>query len=338
MRSVAIFAVAIVLTSSASGHHSYASMDTDSVVAIQGTVTQFNWRNPHVYITVETVNERGEKVEWTVQTDSTNIRARRGWTSESLSSGDRVALRGYPARDGRPYALLVSIEKEGGIVLPMASDAPELAASTSTLEGIWMADATELVSYPSGLAGFFNARLTLTEKGKAAQSTFNELSDENPGSRCIGMPTPVTIVSTYLYPLEIRFNEDEETIVIRSEFFDEERTVYMDGREHREAGKRTLSGHSIGWWEGDTLVVDTRNFADHRSSYQSGVPSGAQKKVVERYGLAEDGTRMVVEFMLEDPEYIEEPLTHVRELLYSPHLEMSRYDCDPQTTRRFLPE
>ena len=201
-----------------------------------------------------------------------------------------------------------------------------------------MADASKLVSYPSGLAGFFNARLTLTEKGKAAQATFNELSEENPGSRCIGMPTPVTIVSTYLYPLEVRFNEDEETIVIRSEFFDEERTVYMDGREHREAGERTLSGHSIGWWEGDTLVVDTRNFADHRSPYQNGVPSSAQKKVDERYSLTEDGTRMVVQFILEDSEYIVGPLTHVRELLYSPHLEMSRYDCDPQTTRRFLPE
>lgn len=86
----------------------------------------------------------------------------------------------------------------------------------------------------------------------------------------------------------------------------------------------------------EVLIVDTRNFADHRSPYQSGVPSGAQKHVVERYRLTEDGTRIAVEFLLEDPQYLAEPLTHTRELVYSPHLVMSRYDCDPQTTRRFL--
>ena len=336
MRYTTVFATALVLVSPASGHHSNASMNRDSVVSFEGTITQFNWQNPHVYFIVETTNGRGEQVEWTVQTDSTNIRARRGWTRESLSSGDRVALRAYPAQDGRRYALLISIEKEGGIVLPMASEALEVTASTLTLEGVWMADTSKLARYAGGLAGFFNAQLELTEKGTAAQVAFSERSDENPGTTCIGMPTPLTIVTTHLYPLEIQFNEDEETIVIRSEFFDEERTVYMDGRGHPEGGDRILTGHSIGWWDGDVLVVDTRNFADHRSPYQSGVPSGAQKHVVERYRLTEDGTRIAVEFMLEDPEYVAEPMTHTRELIYSPHLLMSRYDCDPQTTRRFL--
>jgi hypothetical protein len=47
----------------------------------------------------------------------------------------------------------------------------------------------------------------------------------------------------------------------------------------------TQRGHSIGWWEGNTLVVDTTHFAFHRSSSLDGVPSGAQKHVVERYTL-----------------------------------------------------
>ncbi len=336
MRYTIVFAAALVLASPASGHHSNASMNRDSVLAFEGTITQYNWRNPHVYFIVETTDERGEQVEWTIQTDSTNIRARRGWTRDSLASGDRVALRAYPAKDGRQYALLISIEKEGGVVLRMASDPLEVTASAPTLEGVWMADASKLVRYSGGLAGFFNAQLAMTESGAAAHAAFSERSDANPGTRCIGMPTPLTIVTTHLYPLEIQFNEDEETIVIRSEFFDEERTVYMDGRGHPEGGDRLLAGHSIGWWDDEVLIVDTRNFADHRSPYQSGVPSGAQKHVVERYRLTEDGTRIAVEFLLEDPEYLAEPLTHTRELVYSPHLVMSRYDCDPQTTRRFL--
>ena len=121
-------------------------------------------------------------------------------------------------------------------------------------------------------------------------------------------------------------------------YFDDERIVYMDGREHPETTERTHAGHSIGWWEDDVLVVDTRHLADHRSPYQTGVPSGAQKHVVERYRLTEDGTRIVVEFMLEDPEYLVEPMSHSRELIYSPHMEMSPFDCDSGAARRFVTE
>ena len=201
-----------------------------------------------------------------------------------------------------------------------------------------MADGSELISYPGGFDGFFRYQLELTEKGAAAQAAYDEFSDENPESSCIGRPTPAMIVSTNLYAMQIEISDDEQTIFIRSEFWDEERTVYLDGREHPDETERFPSGHSIGWWEGDTLVVDTANFTDHRSPYQMGLPSGAQKHVVERYRLNDDGTRIVVEFLLEDPEYIVEPLTHTRELIYSPHIEFFRFDCDPQVTRRFVPE
>jgi hypothetical protein len=112
----------------------------------------------------------------------------------------------------------------------------------------------------------------------------------------------------------------------------------MDGRAHPAADERTHEGNSIGWWEGDVLVVDTANFADDRSPYQNGIPSGARKHVVERYRLGEGGMRMTLEFMLEDPEYIVESMTHTRDLIYSPHLEMTPFNCDLEATRRFVPQ
>ena len=346
MRYVVALAVLFGLTSPVSSHHSDAGMDMDSVVAFEGTVTQFNWRNPHVYFTVEITEPGGGTIEWTLQTDSTNLRTRRGWTQMTLSSGDRVVVQGNPAQDGRPYAILVSVEKEGGIPLPLtsfgdelqAASALEITASTSTLEGIWIADNSKLTNYPGGFDGFFISQLELTEKGRTAETQFNALSDENPDSTCTWRPTPAGLVSSGFYPLGIEFNEDEEIIVIRSELFDEERTVYMDGRGHPQNGERTNQGHSIGSWEGDILVVDTRNFADNRSPYQTGVPSGAQKHVVERYQLTGGGTRIIATFLLEDPEYIAEPLAHTRELIYSPHMEMLPFNCDPEATRRFVPQ
>ena len=142
--------------------------------------------------------------------------------------------------------------------------------------------------------------------------------------------------TTNLFPIDIEFVGDD-IIMLRSEYFDDERTVYMDGRGHPDPSEVTLDGHSIGHWEGDVLVVDTRNFAFHRSPYQMGVPSGNQKHVVERYQLINDGERLLVEFILEDPEYLVGTMTHSRELVYSPQLPLNRWDCDMESSSRFVP-
>ena len=320
------------------GHHSDAGLDMDSVVAFEGTVTEFAFRNPHVYIGVATTDESGERVVWSLQMGGTNTLTRRGWTRDTLQAGDQVTVEVHAAVDGRPYAVVESIDKEGGLGLATISSAQAAGstASTTTMAGNWRADASKLISYPGGFDGFFHAQLKLTEQGAAAQARYDPLSAENPESTCIGRPTPAALVSSRLFLTEFQINEDNDTIVIRSEYFDEVRTVHMDGRAHPDAAERFATGHSIGRWEGDTLVVDTTNFADHRSPYQIGVPSGPGKHVVERYRLIENGTRMLAGFTLEDPEYIAEPLTHRRELIYSPHEEMSPHNCDPEAAGRFV--
>jgi hypothetical protein len=139
-----------------------------------------------------------------------------------------------------------------------------------------------------------------------------------------------------MYLMQIDIQEEQGVAELRSEWYDEERTVYMDGREHPNPSECFVTGHSIGYWDGDTLVVDTRNFEDHRSPYQTGVPSGGQKHVVERYRLSEDGRSIELEFMLEDPEYLTEPMVHRRPLMYSPHLETFSGKCDLESTSRFM--
>lgn len=336
MRYLTFLSVACLAAMPVWGHHSDAGMDVDTIVAFEGTVTEFAFRNPHVYIGVETTDASGERVEWSLQMGGANGMLRRGWTRDTLRVGDQVAVRVHPAQDGRPYAGVESIDKEGGLGLTAVASAPAVPASTTTLAGKWRADGSKLISYPGGFDGFFHAQLELTEQGAAAQGRYDPLSAENPESTCIGRPTPAALVSSRGYLLEYRLNEDEDTIVIRSEYFDEERTIYMDGRAHPSGNERFTTGHSVGQWEGDTLVIDTTNFTDHRSPYQIGVPSGPQKHVVERYRLIENGTRMAAEFTLEDPEYIAEPMTHRRELIYSPHDEMYRHNCDSAAARRFV--
>jgi hypothetical protein len=334
IKYVTAFAAAMILVSPVSGHHSDAGVNMESVVAFEGTVKEFSWRNPHVYVVVETV-QSGEMVNWELQMAAVTILARRGWSRDSLKPGDHIAIRANPALDGRRYGILQSVEKEGGLSLVAAVKAPDGTLSTSSLAGNWLTDKSTK-TYPGGFDGLFHAKLTLNKNGKTAQADFDVLSGENPDASCIGRPTPSALVSTNLYLMEIDLAQQEEIIIFRSERFNEVRTVYMDGREHPDPSVRFVTGHSIGRWDGDVLVVDTTNFEDHRSPYQIGVPSSGQKQVVERYQLTEDGTHINAEFILDDPEYLTEPMTHSLQLIYSPHLTMLHSDCDPEATSRFL--
>ena len=331
-----VVATALVMVLPASGHHSDAGVDRESVVAFEGTVREFAWMNPHVYVVVET-EQNGEPVEWELQMGSVSGLIRRGWTRNTLSPGDQVTVRANPAEGGRPYGNLRSVEKDGGLSLAATAAAPDVTPVTATLAGKWLTDRLSVLDYPAGsFDEFFRTQLSLTEKGQAAEAAFDALSAENPEATCVGRPTPSALVSTGLYLMEIDLTQQEEMIIIRSEWFNEVRTIYMDGRAHPGPSERFTTGHSIGRWEGDTLVVDTANFSDHRSPYQIGVPSGGQKHVVERYHLTESGSHIDLEFVLEDPEYLAASMSHRRQLIHSPHLEMLRVECDPEAASRFL--
>lgn len=333
---LAFIAITSICALPVSAHHSDAGIDMESIVAFDGVVADFIWRNPHVYVLVEQLDGTGEAVEWELQMGPTNVMSRRGWRRDTLQPGEQVSVRAHASLSGRPYGIIESIDKDGGLQLAEAAGGAPADATTTTLEGRWIADRSATMSYPGGFDGFFNALMTLNDSGRAAQAAYDPLSDENPEATCVGRPTPAALVSTSLYLMEIDIREEEQTVILRSEYYDEVRTVFMDGREHPDPSERFATGHSIGWWEGDTLVVDTRNFEDHRSPYQIGVPSGGQKHVVERYRLNEDGAHINLQFTLDDPEYLAEPMVHSRQLNYSPHMQMYPGACDPEATSRFI--
>ena len=120
MRFIPILIVALALVSPVSGHHSDAALDMESLVIHEGTLTEFSLRNPHTYFSIETTNERGEAIEWTIQMGSAANARRRGWTPDTLQLGDRVTFSAHPARDGRPYGLFEWIRNADGIELPIA--------------------------------------------------------------------------------------------------------------------------------------------------------------------------------------------------------------------------
>jgi hypothetical protein len=330
----------VLLTLAASpavAHHSAKIFDSDTVLALPGTVTRYSWTNPHTYIYVETAGENGEPVEWELETDAIPILVRSGWSRDSFTPGERVLVRARPDRNRqRRHALLVSIEKADGTVMSARSyflarpDDPAALPKADNLAGRWE---LRFDDYDSFYADW--GKVVLTEAGAAASAAYDVRLD-SPAAQCIAPPLPSLLVAPYLFEIEIR----DDAVVMRNERFNAERTIYTDGRGHPENGERTNQGHSIGHWEDRTLVVDTALFADNRAPVSGqqgneGVPSGAQKHAVERIRLSDDRTRLLIDFVVEDPEFLVAPFGGHVEWFYAPRFEMLGFGCDPEISRRY---
>lgn len=351
----------LVFSLSALAHHSDAGIDETKIVVLEGKVVDFRWLQPHVYLELEAV-ENGQTVNWDIQMVAINVLARRGWSRDSLKDGDSVVVRAHPAENGRPHGKLDTILFADGTAVVVNPEAEEIVrVPAESMHGQWsgqnpgaaltdnnnsvsprpaldLTDESKDRSCSGGFDCAFIENLMLTDAGWAARRAYDPLSSDNPESTCVGRPTPAAFASARGYMQEWDLSQQDEKILIRSEWFNELRTIWMDGRGHPDPSETYATGHSIGYWVGDTLVIDTRNFDDHRSPYQIGVPSGSQKHVVERYTLSEDRTYMNTEFLLEDPEYIARPLVRAGTFFHSPHETMYASDCDPDNTSRFMAE
>src|SRR5579871_4682367 len=80
--------------------------DREKTVTISGTVKDFVWTSPHIFIGLLVNNGRGDPVLWSIEGNSPSVLARGGWTSNSLRPGDRVSIAVHPSKGGQMQGLL----------------------------------------------------------------------------------------------------------------------------------------------------------------------------------------------------------------------------------------
>ena len=105
-KTICAVAAALLLTATrAPAHHAFAAeYDENKRVTVSGTVTKFEWTNPHVWLHIEGRDESGKATNWSFEMGSPNGLARRGWTRTAVKEGDQVLVEGYCAKDGRNVA------------------------------------------------------------------------------------------------------------------------------------------------------------------------------------------------------------------------------------------
>jgi len=186
---------------------------------------------------------------------------------------------------GRTLVLMVS-----GLI----SDVPFAAEeSVPDFSGNWALEGSATDPWP--------VEPPYTAAGRAAQDEWAAHPERDPAHMCV-----VHLWRIASAPLPHEIIQQEERLTILYEYQHQVRRVFMDGRDHPEDEYPTLMGHSIGWWDGDTLVIET---TDVENGYlrPQGYPHTSDAIFTQRDSLMDDGQRRQLEITIDDPEYYREP-------------------------------
>ncbi len=306
--------------------------DLSRDVVLEGTIVEVWWRNPHVYFAVEVPGPNGEPVIQQIEAPAAGNLATVGLNATSLEPGDRVVVRVKPHRRGeRRVALGWTLTRSDGFTIPLhplaAEREPPVTARASSLAGIWVPRATEMATFSRSV------RWQLTDKGRAAVA---DTAEARNAARSDCMPFGPPMLMALPAAVTVAVTESRATFEIDA--LDAQRVVHLDRAGHPPDLEPTVLGHSIGRWEGGTLVVDTIGYAAHPEGFAFDLPSSAAKRTVERFTLSADGTTLEYDAFVEDPEYLAEPLTQRLHWDYRPEHRPSGLPCDRESASRFAAE
>lgn len=118
-RMALLGSIGLLSAYSAWAHHSFAMFDQTQRMSLKGTVSEFQWTNPHAFILLDVAGASGASEKWSIEMNSPNNLKRQGWSSGSLKAGDQVTVELYPLRklDDHKGGLFIQVTLPDGSVL-----------------------------------------------------------------------------------------------------------------------------------------------------------------------------------------------------------------------------
>jgi Family of unknown function (DUF6152) len=113
-RTLILAGLAASAATVALAHHSYSAFDMVGTKTVTGTVTKFDWSNPHSWIWIDVKNEQGVVETWGIEGMSPNFLNRRGWNRTTLKPGDVITMTFHPVRGGDKGGSFVSAVRSTG--------------------------------------------------------------------------------------------------------------------------------------------------------------------------------------------------------------------------------
>ena len=190
-------------------------------------------------------------------------------------------------------------------------------AQDNAIEGIWLPDNSRSQRPPSPLP--------FSEQGQEVMAAWKAGRDsviDDPGSFCQSPGLPSIALSGAGYPMEIVLASDQVLILL--EVHQQVRRAFLD-TEHPAKPFPQRNGHSIGFWDQDTLVVDTTGI---RPILFGAVPHSDEVHVIERFRVIENGSTLINELTITDPQMYTKPIVVERYFTAAPEGSlMLEYEC-----------
>jgi Family of unknown function (DUF6152) len=97
---IAVIVSFLSISLSAFAHHGVANYDMTKLVTVKGTVTDFQFINPHTLILFDVKNDKGVIEHWQAEATSPNHLVRAGWSKDIIKAGDQITISGFRAKNG----------------------------------------------------------------------------------------------------------------------------------------------------------------------------------------------------------------------------------------------
>lgn len=307
MVRVCVLVLGAAACCAAAAHHSRSHFQHDTLVEIEGEITSVFWRNPHVELALRGSDGQGAAQDWLIESDSVNNLVRRGIREGIVNIGDRVTVAATPSTRDERHLLLVHMELPGGetvVMMPFQAQQIGLDIAGAGLEREPL-DPAAVEAAIRDAQGIFRVWTIdrygprhspeLTAAAQAAVTAWNQDTDD-PTLRCEAPGMPGIMPNPY--PME--FVQQGDDIILRLEEWDSTRVIHMADAEDPDTQPATPMGYSVGRWEDDTLVVETTRIG-YPYHDTDGTPQSEAAKIVERFMLSEDDTRLEWEATITDP-------------------------------------
>ena len=335
IRILGVAFAAIALSHPAWAHHGFGRFDPTKDITIEGTLTGVDFVNPHAYVYFDAVGSDGAVIAMRCEMRAATVLRRSGWSAEMFVPGKHVKVSGNPHRDdsGSCYVDTLTIGdaptleryQQLSTATPGAATTrpPRLPNGVPNIAGDWAQEQYLIARPPDGgrgglvpkslvaavesgelpfseapNAGWGARPVTFTAAGQAASDTLRDAApDDNPRSRC----EITSILFDWVFDGPINRITQGGSEITMEYGRGITRTIHMSMSSHPAEIAPSRDGHSIGRWDGDTLVVDTVGFSP--GIVAGTVAHSDELHVVERFTLDPAKLALKRDYVAEDPVY-----------------------------------